>query len=461
MNNNKLFDEFPKVSAKAWKQQIQAGLKGADYNESLVWGSPEGILVKPFYSLEDLQELSIHLSPELEQWKIGQEIQLNSLSEANEKIRDNQKRGAESFLIKIPSKQTSLEDLFSGIELKDVPLHFSYEEYPDKSLKQLIKSLPAEITSVHLGLDPVGYFARSGSWRSSQNEDLGLAMDMSASYAGKMAVFPLSVDMGLYQNAGANMVQQLAYGIAHANEYLQLLDDLELATTGITFKVAIGGNYFFEIAKLRALRILWDKLLEAYGMEVRFHLTAYPSRRNKVIYDYNTNLLRTSTECLAAIVGGANTICNLPYDGLYHEDNEFADRLARNQLLILKHESYLDKVANPSDGSYYIETLTRQLSEKALELFKQIEKGRGFLRQLKEHNIQRKIRESAKKEQQAFDDALEVLVGTNKYQNEADRMKSELNRDPFLKKDRRKTSIEPILVRRLAEESEKKRLDHE
>ncbi|MEM7381200.1 MAG: methylmalonyl-CoA mutase subunit beta [Bacteroidota bacterium] len=461
MNNNKLFDEFPKVSAKAWKQQIQAGLKGADYNESLVWGSPEGILVKPFYSLEDLQDSSLQLSPEMEQWKIGQEIQLDSVNEANEKIRDTQKRGAESFLINIPSKQASLDDLFAGIDMRDVPVHFNFEEYPDKSLNKLIKSIPAEVASVHLGLDPVGYFARYGSWRSIQDEDLGLAMNMCTSYAGKRKYYPLSVDMGLYQNAGANIVQQLAYGMAHANEYLQLLNDLELDAIGITFKVAIGGNYFFEIAKLRALRILWEKLSEAYGIEVQFHLTAFPSKRNKVIYDYNTNLLRTSTECLAAIVGGANTICNLPYDGLYHEENEFADRLARNQLLILKHESYLDKVANPSEGSYYIETLTRQLSEKALELFKQIEKGGGFLRQLKEHTIQRKIRESAKKEQQAFDDSLEVLIGTNKYQNEADRMKSELKRDPFLKKDRRKTSIEPVIERRLAEEIEKKRLDHE
>ncbi|NAS11407.1 methylmalonyl-CoA mutase subunit beta [Poritiphilus flavus] len=461
MNSNKLFEEFPKVSAKAWKQQIQAGLRGADYNESLLWGSPEGIVVKPFYSLEDLEDLNITVSSAPEEWKVGQEIQLDAISTANEKIKDTLNRGAESLLINIPSQQVELEGLFTGVDLTRIPLHLNFEEYPGESFIPKLEALQLKVASLYLGLDPVGQFARQGSWRGSQDEDLSLAMDICKKHSGNEKYFPLNVDIGLYQNAGANTVQQLAYGMAHANEYLQLLDDLGLDTIGISFKVAIGGNYFFEIAKLRALRLLWSKLSEAYGIKVNFHLIAFPSKRNKVLYDYNTNLLRTSIECLSAIVGGADTICNLPYDGLYHEDNEFADRLARNQLLILKHESYLDKVANPADGSYYIETLTRQLSEKALDLFKKLEKGGGFLRQLKDHQIQKKIRESAAKEQEAFDNSAEILVGTNKYQNPADRMKSEIKRDPFLKTDRRKTSIEPVLERRLSEETEKKRLSHE
>ncbi len=135
-------------------------------------------------------------------------------------------------------------------------------------------------------------------------------------------------------------------------------------------------------------------LASEYDVNTNCRILATPSKRNKTIYDYNVNMLRTTTECMSAILGGANTICNLPYDSLYHKSNEFGDRIARNQLLVLKNESYFDKVNNPADGAYYIESLTEQLAEKALDLFKDIEANGGFLNQLKEGTIQRKIKES-------------------------------------------------------------------
>ena len=188
---------------------------------------------------------------------------------------------------------------------------------------------------------------------------------------------------------------------------------------------------------------------------------ATPTKRNKTLYDYNTNMLRTTTECMSAVLGGANAVNNLPYDAIYHKDNEFGERIARNQLLILKHESYFNKVDNPADGSYYIETLTRQLAEKALVLFKDIEKNGGFLKQLKEGIIQRKIKESAQKEQNEFDAGKAVLLGTNKYPNPKDRMKNELEIYTFVKIKKRKTLIEPIIEKRLSESLEQKRLKNE
>ncbi|MGB5458982.1 MAG: methylmalonyl-CoA mutase family protein, partial [Eudoraea sp.] len=273
----------------------------------------------------------------------------------------------------------------------------------------------------------------------------------------------LSIDVSLYQNAGANRTQQLAYAIGHATEYLNFLNKKKLLRSDlkVCFKMAVDGNYFFEIAKLRALRLLWKTLAAEFGIHTDCHILACPSKRNKTIYDYNVNLLRTTTECMSAILGGADTVYNLSYDAIYHENNEFADRISRNQLLILKSESYFDKIANPSDGSYYIEVLTQQLADKALDIFKQIEQGDGFLKQLKAHNIQRKIKESALKQQIRFDAGDEVLVGSNKYLSEMDKMKQELQRNPFTKNDPRKTIIEPILEIRLSESSEKIRLDHE
>jgi methylmalonyl-CoA mutase len=172
-------------------------------------------------------------------------------------------------------------------------------------------------------------------------------------------------------------------------------------------------------------------------------------------------MLRTTTESMAAILGGADAICNMPYDAIYHKTNEFSERIARNQLLVLKEESYFDKTTNPADGAYYIESLTQQLAEKSLNLFKEIEKAGGFLKQLKENTIQKKIKESAQKEQLLFDTKQEILVGANKYQSTLDKMKGALEIYPFVKNKPRKSVIEPIIERRLAEELEQKRLEDE
>jgi methylmalonyl-CoA mutase len=225
--------------------------------------------------------------------------------------------------------------------------------------------------------------------------------------------------------------------------------------------VSVGTNYLFEIAKLRALRLLFKAVAKEYGHSPECHVIATPTKRNKTLYDYNVNMLRTTTECMSAILGGADSVANLAYDALYHKDNEFGDRIARNQLLVLKHESYFDKVSNPADGTYYIEELTRQLAEKALALFKDIEMNGGFLSQLKEGTIQRKIQESAFKEQELFDSGKEVLLGTNKYPNKNDRMAHDLELYPFVKIKPRKTLITPIIEKRLAEKSEMERLENE
>ena len=212
---------------------------------------------------------------------------------------------------------------------------------------------------------------------------------------------------------------------------------------------------------MKALRILWKKLTKELGIQAECHIIAFPTKRNLTLYDYNVNMLRTTTECMAAILGGADCIYNLPYDHLYHKENDFAERIARNQLLILRSESYFDKVSNVASGTYYIESLISDLVNKSWELYEQIETGGGFLSQLKQHKIQKKIRASAEKQQEAFDQGHEVLVGSNKYPNEKDLMKDQLQLDPFLKKVAKKTLIEPILERRLSESLEKNRLNHE
>ena len=454
---DKLFTDFPEVSAKAWKQQIQFDLKGADYNETLVWESPEGIKVKPFYHQEDITDLELQ-SVTNKDWRIGQIIYAGNARMANSKALDFLRKGAECILFIIPTDDVKIEELLKDIVIDDVAIYFELQFLSVDFIKS-IKSLAGHSANIYLNTDIVGNLARTGNWFESLEKD----HDTLDGIVHLNLPNTFQVDISLYQNAGANITQQLAYGLAHANEYLNHFQSKLDKKEGfpMTFKVAVGGNYFFEITKFRALRMLWSTLASEYGIETDCHIIALPSKRNKTVYDYNTNMLRTTTECMSAILGGADVVFNQPYDAIYHKNNEFGDRIALNQLVLLKEESHFDKTGNPADGTYYIETLTHQLAEKGLELFKNLEREGGFLKQLKSHTIQKKIKESAGKEQDKFDSKTNILVGTNKFTNATDRMKDNLELYPFVKTNSRKTLIEPILEKRLAEALEQKRLKDE
>ncbi|MFD1615361.1 methylmalonyl-CoA mutase subunit beta [Gelatiniphilus marinus] len=453
----RLFDDFNQVSAKQWKQKIQVDLKGADYNDTLIWNSNEGISVKPFYHSDDFEAFPKPSNTKATQWNICQTIYVSGEKKSNLKAIDAIKGGAESIKFIIPNDTVSIKDLLKNLNLTSTPLYFELQFLNSEYVKQL-SVIPAK-AEIQIQTDIIGNLARHGNWFSNLKADHKQFESIVKQTNG------ISINTALYQNAGANMVQQLAYGLAHANEYLNHLENVieneKKPSIQINFQVSVGTNYFFEIAKLRALRILWSSLASEYKFNTNCHIFATPTIRNKTLYDYNTNLLRSTTECMSAVLGGANTICNLPYDAIYHKNNEFGKRIARNQLLILKHESYFDKVNNPADGAYYIESLTQQLAIKALELFKDIEANGGFLKQLKEGTVQRKIKESANKEQHQFNTGEEVLLGSNKHPNTSDKMKDELELYPFVKTKSRKTLIEPIVEKRLAETLEQNRLKTE
>ncbi|MFD2550484.1 methylmalonyl-CoA mutase subunit beta [Bizionia sediminis] len=451
-----LFSVFPEVSSKEWKQKIQADLKGADYTETLIWQSNEGIHVKPFYHKDSQHFLANPAIPE-STWQICQTIYVQQLEVANKIAVSAIKNGAESIKFIIPDPEIALSKLLKNINLEETSLFFELQSLSE-SFTESIKTLNKPKT-VLLQHDIIGNLARSGNWFSSMDADYNTFTKLVKTSES------LSVDVGLYQNAGANMVQQLAYALAHVNEYFNYLDtqlsSKQKQGLQVVFQIAVGSNYFFEIAKIRALRLLFKSVADAYGYNNTCQIFATPSKRNKTLYDYNTNMLRTTTECMSAVLGGANTVCNMPYDAIYHKNNEFGDRIARNQLLILKHESYFSEVKNPAEGSYYIESLTEQLAEKALERFKDIEANGGFLKQLKEGIIQRKINESASKEQAQFNSGELILVGTNKHPNSQDNMAHELELFPFVKNNPRKTLIAPIVEKRLAEQMEQARLNKE
>ena len=450
------FDEFDGLSSQAWKQRIQFELNGEDFNSNLVWKSLEGIDVKPFYHCDS----GIATNPikhQSDAWKIGEEVYVQNTTSANVLAKECLKKGAESIYFILSKPSIDIQKLLDGIDISTFRIYLDLK-FLDSNFAIQIEALNLNQNSkLFILTDCIGHLAKSGNWYKNLVSDKKNTIKYCNTMTGAQSV--ISIDMANYQNAGASMVQQLAYALAHAHEYI--IDNEKINSLNFVFKNAIGGNYFFEIAKLQALRWLWQTLMEDYGKNIKCHIISKPSRRNKTIYDYNINMLRSTTEIMSAALGGSDTIINLPYDALYHKDNEFGRRLSRNQLLILKHESKFSEVNNPTEGAYYIEHLTLQLAEKALKLFKDIEKQGGFLELLKSGLIQRRIKEQSQKEQQIFDAKEQELVGINVQQNKDDKLKSQLELYPFLKHNPRKTLLEPILAKRIAEPLEKKRLDRE
>lgn len=445
-----LFNEFIGTSSAAWKQKIQADLKGADYNETLLWKTNEGITVKPFYSKEDRTNTKLNLPRK--GFNICQTIFIDNEKIANSLALDALRRGATSIQF-ISTKPFNCSLLLQNIDINTILIYFKFQFLPPVFLVELSKFINPNKTFIQL--DIIGNLAENGNWFINLKEDfkqLDLILKSNKNC--------ISVSSDLYQNAGATIVQQLAYTLAHANEYLNHFGK-DIAEK-IHFTFSAGSNYFFEIAKLRAFRILWETLLNEYEKEnSEVHIFTQPSIRNKTLYDYNVNMLRTTTEYMSAILGGSNTVSSVSYDAMYHKSNEFGERIARNQLLILQQESYLQEAQNFADGTYYIESITHQLAEKALTLFKQIEKGGGFLKQLKAGIIQKKIAESVAKEEEDFHAKKIILLGTNMQPNKNDIMKNELDLFPFIKQRNIKTLIVPINRKRLSEIIEKERLEKE
>ncbi|QSS96715.1 methylmalonyl-CoA mutase subunit beta [Psychroflexus sp. ALD_RP9] len=453
----KLFKDFEPITSKAWKQKIQADLKGADYNEKLIDHSDEGFDVKPFYHQDTHQNIDL---PITEGWRITEKIYLENYTAVTKIVNDVTNRGAESLWLIVPEANTKLFDLLKEIDNLQVPVMLEFLKLEQEFLKHL-DEFSAELNiDILLNFDPIKQLSSQGDWQKSETEDLAIIQQ----FAQLKHLKPqLSIDARLFQNAGALKYQELSFSLAVLSEYFNYLNHNQALpkTIQLNLITSTGSNYFFEIAKLKSYRLLINSLANSFSVDVTLKIIAEPSQRNKTIYDYNVNMLRTTTECMSAVLGGADWVNNLAYDEIFHKTNEFGERISRNQLLILKHESYFDQVYNPTNGSYYIEELTQQLAQKALDEFKNIEKNDGYLSELFKGNITKSIEASAKNEEEKLQKTAFVMVGTNKYENADDRMKADLELYPFVKKQQRQVKFKPIIARRLAEKIELKRLDKE
>ena len=454
MSSN-LFKEFDSISEKYWKQQIQFDLAGKDYNTEVNWTSDEGVNVKPFFT-DKYKSTNNFFLPE--NWNISQEIYLNDEFKSNQEIKKLISQEVYDITIHIHKKNINLDLLFDDIDLTYLNIYFKIEDLSELILSKLDDYAKENKSLFHLDHDLLGDYLTRGNWKTNYKQEVNRFKDILNKITHFKSVVQLKSTY--FQEAGANIIQQISYSMSQANEYINLFGKTIIKQ--LNFEIAIGSNYFFEIAKIQAFRILWKTISNTYGLPINnVHVIAIPTTRNKTIYDYNNNIIRSTSECMAAILGGANSIKNFNYDSIYKNRNEFSKRIAINQLLILKHESHIDKVKNPISGSYYISYLVDEFAKKSFNLFKELDCKSSFLDHLKNGTIQRKIKENSSKEQENYNSKLEILVGSNLYVNMDEKMKQQLETNPFPIRKSKKTLIEPLIKKRLAAESEKIRLDNE
>jgi len=441
--NSDLFKEFDKVSSKEWKLKIQADLKGADYQE-LITRTLEGVDIKPFYHHDSFEAFE-QLAPE--KFYIVQEAAIHDEKIANKIARKALDNGVDRFSFRF-KESFDIDVLLSNLDYDKILLKADCLNVDFLAL--LFKKTKGK---AQILVDPVGHFAQSGNWYENQKKDFDKIKVLHSIFPADYSF--IEIDAGVYKNAGASNTQELAYALSQAVEYATYVKPEILSQ--IQFNFAVGSHFFFEIAKLKALRILWELLVNEYDMSLDAVIYSRPTMRNKTIFDPYVNMLRTSMEMMSAILGGSNFVANMPYDEVYKKSNAFSERMARNQLIILQEESGFQEALHSTKGNCYVENISKQTAEKALEIFKQIEKAGGLIAQLHKGKIQEKIAETAEKEQADFDSGKLVLTGINKYVNEEEKVEK-IDKYPFMKKRNGQTLIRPIVSKRLAEDVEKQAL---
>jgi len=454
------FSTFDALGDKQWKQHIQMELGGKDYNDTLIWESPEGIAVKPFYSASSQKHQGYVIPNMPRNWQTIVAVFVDDPAVARHLVKTALEQGAKGLYIQANSPFDCAK-VFREIDLSQTRIYLRTSFLDSVFSKKSEAFFKKAKATLHHNIDPLFHLAHTGVWHTNCAADHQILGDLINDFEPEAQI--LGVHMDLYQNAGATITQQLGYALAHLHEAIHCLQSNGKKTgqLRVTFMVSLGTNYFFEIAKMRALRLLVNRLGKTINLKISCHVLAMPSKRYSTIYDYNNNLLRHTTELMSGILGGANSLCNFPYDELYKKSHAFSQRLSRNQLLILERESFRELGQDMAQGAYYIESLTADLAEKALVLLKDIEASGGFLRQLKSGQIQKKIRESHAKANQDLHANVHTMLGINAFVDEGQRMQDQLELFPFDKKNPRKTLIEPILERRLATEIEQNRYNNE
>ncbi len=441
-NKEKLFGQFPPISTAEWKDKVIADLKGADFDKKLVWRTNEGFNVQPMYRAEDIVGLKTTDSLPGEypyvrgtkcdnEWLIRQDIFVENPQEANRKALDLLNKGITSLGFQIGRDQItpeSLASLLNGIDAEKVELNFisciKNASKIGEELYSYFKKQGIDLQKVKgsIGFDPFKRILKHG-------RDFPKYADMAEQVINSVSELPgyrvLMADAFMLNNAGSYITQELGFALAWGNEWLSVLTDKGLSVdkvaNRIKFNFGISSNYFMEMAKFRAARMLWAQIVSAYKPNCdcasKIEMHAQTSQFNMTIYDAHVNLLRSQTETMSAALAGVNSITVTPFDITYKQPDEFSERIARNQQLLLKEESHFNKIVDPAGGSYYIETLTASIAEEAWKLFLEVEDAGGFYAALRSGFVQNTVNAAAESRRTAIARRKEILLGTNQYPN--------------------------------------------
>ena len=439
-----LLADFPAITTEEWMAKINADLKGADFEKKLVWKTNEGFNVMPFYRLEDVAELKTTTSAPGEfpyvrgtktdnDWYVRQDIDATCAKIANAKALDVLNKGINSLGFILNKKELSAEyiaTLLNGICPECVELNFRVCIRCAAQLATLLadyfKAQGADLAKVEgsINCDPINRMLLKGKeLNQAEVAEIAVATVKAAAALPKFRV--IGVNSLSLNNAGAYCSQELGYALAWGAEYMTMLTEGGLtadeAGKAIKFNMGVGGNYFMEIAKFRAARMLWAMIVKAYApacdCAAKMRVHAETSTFNKTIYDAHVNLLRTQTEAMSATIAGVDSLTVNGFDVTYKESDDFSERIARNQQLLLKEESHFDKVTDPSAGSYYIENLTNSIAEQAWKLFLEIQNEGGFFAAVEAGKVQEAMKATSAKRLKDVSARKEVLLGTNQFPN--------------------------------------------
>ncbi len=443
VNREKLFTEFQAPTTQEWLDKIEVDLKGADFQKKLVWRTNEGFNVQPFYRREDLEGLKTPdalpgefpfvrgNNKDNNKWYVRQNIVVEDAKDANAKALDILNKGVDSLGFRIKGKDVSaalIEVLLKDIRCDIVEV--SFRTCP-KHVMELTDILVAyyekqgydkEKIVGGIGFDPLDAMLVKGKDTTDLLAVLPQLVEKLKDYPNLRCVM---VHSDTLNNAGAYIVQELGYALAWGNEYLQqMVDagvDVDTAAKSIKFYMGVSENYFMEIAKFRAARLLWAQIVKQYEPKCdcvcKMVINASTSIYNQTVFDSYVNLLRSQTEAMSAALGGVHSLVVTPFDVTYEKPTDFSERIARNQQLLIKEESHFDRIVDPSAGSYFIEHLTNALAAEGWKIFLKVEEEGGFLAALKAGTVQDDINATNVKRHGDAAKRKEFILGTNQFPN--------------------------------------------
>ena len=442
-SKEKLFADFTAPTRQEWRDKIEVDLKGADYEKKMVWRTNEGFSMQPFYLKEDVDKLpTVNALPgefpfvrgnkkDNNVWYVRQNIVANDPKEANAKALDILNKGIDSLGFRIPGEKVSkefIEILLDGIYCDCVEVSFRTCQRHVLELADILvayyekKGYDKEKIVGGIGFDPIERMLMKGKDTTMLLPDMPKLVEKLKDYPNLRCVM---VHSDLLCNSGAYVYQELGYALAWGKEYLeQLINagvDVDLAAKKIKFYMGIGGNYFMEIAKFRAARMLWAQIVKQYEPKCdcacKMVINAATTTYNQTVFDSYVNMLRSQTETMSAALAGVHSVVVTPFDAPYETPTDFAERIARNQQLLLKEECHFDKIVDVSGGSYFVEELTVAIAKEGWKLFLAVEEEGGFLAAVKAGKIQEAINSTDAARHANAGKRKEFLLGTNQFPN--------------------------------------------